>query len=108
MYDVKVLNGKFSTDTLYGSVISLRGNKASQTYSHKCGFKTAYHISKVNNEQVGQSLNDFIFEYGAPSQLTYDGAAVQVGSKTTFQDAISYKMYSCCYYTVCGVGSLNY
>ncbi len=67
---------------------SPRGYKASQIYSHKCGFKTAYHISQVNNEQVGQSLNDFIFEYGAPSHLTYDGAAVQVGSKTTFQEAI--------------------
>ena len=55
MYDVKRLNGQFSTDTLYGNVTSLRGNKASQIYSHKCGFKTAYHISKVNNEQVGQS-----------------------------------------------------
>ena len=67
---------------------SLRGYKASQIYSHKCGFKTAYHLSQVNNDQVGQSLNDFIFEYGAPSNLTYDGAAVQVGSKTTFQDTI--------------------
>ena len=88
MYDAKRLNGKFSIDTLYENVISLRCNKASQIYSHKCGFKTANHISKVNNEQVGQSLNDFISEYGAPSQLTYDGAAVQVGSNTTFQDAI--------------------
>ena len=78
----------FLTDTLYGKVISPHGNKASQFYSHKCGFKTAYHIGKVNNEQVGQSLNDFIFEFGAPSHLTYDGAAVQVGSITTFQDAI--------------------
>ena len=67
---------------------SLHGNKASRIYSHKCGFKTAYHIGKVNNEQVGQSLNDFIFEFGVPSHLGYDGAAVQVGSITTFQDAI--------------------
>ena len=88
MYDVKRLEGKFSTDTLYGKVVSLRRNKASQIYSHKCGFKSAYDMSRVNNETVGQSLNDFIFEYGAPSHLTYDGAAVQVGSRTTFQDAI--------------------
>ena len=88
MYDVKSLNGKFATDTLYGIVVSLRENMASQIYSHKCGFKTTYHISKVNNEQVRQSLNDFIFEFGAPNQLTYDGAAFQVGSRTVFQDAI--------------------
>jgi len=88
MYDVKRLNGKFATDTLYGSLQSLRGHKASQIYSHKCGFKAAYHICKANNEHVGQSLNDFIFEYGAPSHLTYDRAAVQVGAKTMFQDTI--------------------
>ena len=45
-------------------------------------------MSQVNNDKVGQSLNNFIFEYGAPSNLTYDGTAVQVGSKTTFQDTI--------------------
>ena len=88
MYDTKRLNGKFATDTLYGATVSLRGNKASQIYSHKCGFKTLYHLSKENNEQIGQSLKDFIFEYGAPSQLTYDGAAVQIGSKTLFQETI--------------------
>ena len=88
MYDTKRLNGKFATDTLYGATVSLRGNKASQIYSHKCGFKALYHLSKANNEQIGQSLKDFIFEYGAPSKLTYDGAAVQVGSKTLFQETI--------------------
>lgn len=88
MYDVKRLSGKFATDTLYGKVQSLRGYKATQIYSHKCGFKAAYHVTKVNNDQVGQSLNDFIFEYGAPSHLTYDGAAVQVGARTVFQDTI--------------------
>ena len=88
MYDVKRLSGKFATDTLYGKVQSLRGHKASQVYSHKCGFKAVYHMSRVNNEQVGRSLNDFIFDYGAPSHLTYDGAAVQVGAKTAFQDTI--------------------
>ena len=68
--------------------MSLRGNKASQIYSHKCGFKVAYHISKVNNDQVGQSLNDFMCDYGAPIHLICYGASVQVGSKTIFQDAV--------------------
>ena len=82
------MNGKFSTATLYGKLTFLRGYKASQIYSHKSGFKTAYHLSQGNNDQIGQSLNDFIFEYGAPSNLTYDGTAAQVGSKTIFQDTI--------------------
>ena len=89
MFDVKRLSGKFSTDTLFGKVQSLRGYKASQIYSHKCGFKASYHVTKVNDDQVGQSLNDFIFKYGAQiSHLTYDGAAVQVGANTVFQDTI--------------------
>ena len=88
MYDTKQLNGKFSTDILFGVTNSLRGNKASQIYSHKCGFKAIYHMRRVNNEQVGQSLKKFIFYYGSSSNLTYDGAAVQVGSKTLFQKTI--------------------
>ena len=88
MYDAKRLNRKFVTDTLWGKIKSLRNYKASQIFSHKCGFKTAYYMEAANNENVGQSLKDFIFEYGTPNDLTYDGAAVQVGSKTIFQDTI--------------------
>ena len=61
---------------------------ATQIYSHKCGFNTAYHLERANGEQVGYSLNEFIDDYGAPEHLTYDGAAVQVGSKTKFVDTI--------------------
>jgi hypothetical protein len=45
-----------------------------------------YHLSRANNEQVGHSLSNFIHEYGAPDHLTFDGAAVQVGSGTLFKD----------------------
>ena len=43
-------------------------------------------MKKENGENVGNSLNDFIHEYGAPYHLTFDGVAVQVGSKTKFVD----------------------
>ena len=33
-------------------------------------------------------MNGFIFDYGSPNHLTYDGAAVQVGKNTVFQDTI--------------------
>ena len=82
MYDIKRLNGKFATDTLYSIIVSLWGNKSSQIYSHKCGLKAAYHMIRVNKEHIGQILKDFIFKYGAPKSLTYDGAAVQVVFKT--------------------------
>ena len=31
---------------------------------------------------------DFIFDYGVPDKLTYDGATVQVGADTKFVDTI--------------------
>lgn len=87
-FNVKRLSGKFATDTLWAKSKSLRGKVATQIYSSKFGFATAYHMEKANNENVGQSLRTFVNEYGAPEHLTYDGAAVQVGSKTMFQETI--------------------
>jgi hypothetical protein len=86
MFDVKRLNGKFATDTLWSTVRSLNANIATQVYTHKCGFNAPYHLSRANGEQVGYSLSNFIHEYGAPEHLTFDGAAVQVGSSTFFKD----------------------
>ena len=43
---------------------------------------------KANNENVGHSLNKFISDIGAPEHLTFDGASVQVGRKTLFQEII--------------------
>ena len=88
MYNLPRLNAKFATDTLYADKKSIRSNIGSQIYSHKCGFNAAYHMQRANNENVGNSLNDFINDYGIPDHLTYDGAAVQVGSKTKFQETI--------------------
>ena len=86
--NTKQLKGKFATDTLWFKVKSIRGYKASQIFSHKCGFKKLYHLERANNESVGYAMKAFISDYGAPEHLTYDGAAVQVGSKTTFQQTL--------------------
>ena len=87
-FSVKRLDGKFATDTLWAKTKSLRGFVAAQIYSHKTGFAVAYHMESANNENVGQSLRSFVNDYGAPEQLTYDGAPVQVGKKTLFQQTI--------------------
>lgn len=84
-FGVKRLNGKFATGTLWSKIKSLRGSAAMQIYSNKCGFNKVYTLRKTDNESVGNSLKAFISDYGAPERLTYDGAAVQVGSKTLFQ-----------------------
>ena len=88
MYNLPRLNANFATDTLYADKKSIRSNIESQIYSHKCGFNAAYHMRRANNDNVGNSLNDCINDYGIPDYLTYDGAAVQVGSKTKFQETI--------------------
>ena len=87
-YGVKRLKGKFSTDTIWARSKSLRGNVCTQIYSHKCGFNSSHHMEKANNINVGHSLKGFISDYGAPEHLTYDGAAVQVGKHTLFQDTL--------------------
>jgi hypothetical protein len=81
-FGVKKLNGKFATDTIWAKKRTLRSNVASQIYSHKCGFNTAYHLQSANGDNVGYTLSQFVSEYGAPEYLTYDGASVQVGRNT--------------------------
>ena len=87
-YGIKRLNGKFATDTLWAKTRSLRGYIAAQIYSHKNGFCKAYPIDRADNERIGYSLSTFVNEFGAPNHLTYDGAAVQVGRNTLFQQNV--------------------
>ena len=91
-FNLKRLNGRFASDTLWSKKRSLHSNIAAQIYSHKCGFKAIYPMKKADNENVGGSLMEFIKDYGAPDHLTFDGAAVQVGSKTTFQEILRKSM----------------
>jgi hypothetical protein len=87
MFDVQRLKAKFATDSLWLTTKSLQSNVATQVYTHKSGFNAPpYHLTRANGEQVGYSLANFIHEYGAPEHLTFDGAAVQVGSSTLFKD----------------------
>ena len=88
IFGVKRPTGKFATDTAYGKIKSLRGNVGTQIYSHKCGFKAAYAIPKVDGNHVGDTpLTQFIGDFGVPQHLTFDGASVQTGPKTRFMDA---------------------
>ena len=87
-FGVRQLNGKFATDTIWAKSKTLRRNVSSQIYSHKCGFNAAYHLESVNGENVGYSLSKFVSDYGSPEHLAFDGAAVQVGRNTHFQNTI--------------------
>ena len=87
-HQYKRLDGKFSTDTLWYPSKSLNGNVACQVYSNKCGFNAICHLTKANDENIGNSLKAFISEYGIPEHLTCDGASVQTGRHTIFQKTI--------------------
>mmetsp|Transcript_73445 Transcript_73445/g.206243 ORF Transcript_73445/g.206243 Transcript_73445/m.206243 type:complete len:168 (-) Transcript_73445:465-968(-) len=88
MFQKRRLHMRMSSDTAYFKVKSLRGNVASQVYFHKSGFAACYHVPKVDDDNVGPTLAAFISDYGIPDELTIDGAAVQVGRKTTFMHTI--------------------
>jgi hypothetical protein len=83
------LNTKLATDdTAHGKEKSIGGNIGSQVYTHKSGFQKPYHVQKADGATIGYTLSEFISDFGAPDQLTYDGAAIQVGLKTRFMDLI--------------------
>jgi len=88
MLDRPALKGKFSTDTAYFSVRSLRGNITNQVYFHKLEFYFGKHLPQVNDKHIGPTLPAFISEYGIPQHLMMDSATVQVGRKTTFMNTI--------------------
>ena len=87
-YQLRRLDGKFATDTFYAKRKSLLSNTCSQLYSNKGGFNAPYHLSSDNGKQIGQSLNDFIYEWGIPESLTFDGAMAQTGRSTDFMKTI--------------------
>ena len=88
MFERKRLNGLFSSDTIYFPVKSLHGHTCSQLYYHKSGFVKSYHLTRPNDENVGESLTTFISEFGVPERLTVDGAKVQIGPNTSFMKTI--------------------
>eukprot|EP00980_Cylindrotheca_fusiformis_P022891 scaffold9880_cov86-Cylindrotheca_fusiformis.AAC.2 len=68
-FNLKRLQGRFATDTFYAKMRSLLGNSMAQIYSHKSGFKAVYPMRNATGDLIGQSLKDFIMEYGAPEYL---------------------------------------
>ena len=84
MLDIKRLSGK----SIWSKTGSITNNVASQIYTYKCGFNWLYHLKRANGEQFGHSLSAFISEFGATDCLTYDGAAVQACTNTSFMDTV--------------------
>ena len=77
------IRGTIYTDTMNGCYKSLYGNKYAQIFADESFFATAYPME--HKSSAGQSLKQFISDFGIPDKLVCDGAAEQVGKRTEFQ-----------------------
>ena len=88
VYNLRRLDAKFATDTLYSEVKSLHDMKCAQIYSNKVGFAVCYPMTAASGQLIGQSLKDFTHDFGIPNHLTFDGAQAQVGKGTLFMKTV--------------------
>ena len=54
MYNVKRLNGKFSTNNLYPYTNSINGNMCAQIFSNKFRFVACYHLPDAKGDTFEQ------------------------------------------------------
>ena len=73
MYNIKRLLGRFATDTFYADMKYLHGNTCCQVYSHKVGFCACYPKLNAKEGSLGESLDDFVHDFGVPEHVTFDG-----------------------------------
>ena len=88
MFNTKRLESKFSTDTMYPELKSLNQNTCAQVYSTKFGFNACYPMPNAQGDTIGNTLKDFVSDFGVPSFLTFDGAGAQAGRNTQFMKTI--------------------
>ena len=81
-FNLRRLDGKFSTDSMYAEVESLMGNKYAQIYSLRNGFSACYPMARLTGDSIGNTLHDFSHDFGVPASLQLDGFTSQVGKKT--------------------------
>jgi Reverse transcriptase (RNA-dependent DNA polymerase) len=86
IFEKPLLRGDFYTDTMDGRCKSLGGNRYAQVIANKDFFAYAYPMAKKSS--AGESLRQFIHEFGRPERLTYDGSLEQNGPKTEFMSNI--------------------
>ena len=87
-YNVKRLDGKFSTDTLWADVKPPNQHKYAQLFTHKCGFTAAYPMDSMLGDQIGSAMQDFIHDLSVPESLTFDGHMSQVGKNSLFMKTL--------------------
>ena len=88
-YEVKRLNGNFSADTIWATVKFLNQYKYAQVITHKCGFSAVYPINNMTGDSIGQSLIDFIHDFGIPRHMIFDGHKTQIKYGSLFMRTVS-------------------
>ena len=82
MFQRKLLDGDWATDTFDGRTKSLDGNRYAQIFSNKQYFSRVYPMD--SKSKCGDALKIFCREFGIPKSLTFDGSKEQCGKNTTF------------------------
>ena len=63
---------------------SIHGNACCQIFLHKVGFAAWYPKLNAKGGSLGNTLDDFVQNFGAPEHLTFDDFHSQVGNNTKF------------------------
>jgi len=84
--NLRRLNCKFFTDTLFSKSVSIVGNTCAQLYYDPNGYMYVYPM--IAKREAGESLDRFVNDVGIPNELVYDGAGEQVGRKSQFDKSI--------------------
>ena len=85
MYNLKILWGRLATDTFYSDMKYHHGNTCYQVYSHKVGFYDCLSNINAKGGSIGETLDEFVREFGVPEHLTFDVFQSQVVQNTKFK-----------------------
>ncbi len=87
MYLPNRLRGqRFYTDTMFFTNKSIDGNTCAQVFANDSFFSAVYPME--SKSMAGDALNEFISDFGAMDMLVMDGAAEQVGKRTTMRKTL--------------------
>ena len=86
MYERPRFRGTVYTDMMHGHFKSLDRNRYAQVFATEDFFAAAYPME--TKSMAGDALKEFITEFGVPDKIVMDGAAEQMGRKTTFMQQV--------------------
>ena len=73
MYNLKTLQGGVNTNIFFPDMKSIHGNTCFQIFSHKVEFSECYPKLNAKGDSLGETLENFVHNFGAPEYLKFDG-----------------------------------